>query len=128
MLATRTHREKYLVAEKDNQEAKTHIEILTARDPGYRMVSANYFLVGWTGLGEMSIEFAVQTAALPEHMDHKLVVVDGAKKIGEQINKPEDPQIVRRFQMGVLLSPEGAIVLSKLLEQQVENYKKTLKK
>lgn len=129
MLSRRRIRGKYLVAEKDSQEAKTQIRICNERDLGYRTIASNYFIVGWTGTGEMSIDFAIQNAALPEYTDHELLDVDGNKRIGKDLKNPiETPRIVRRFQIGVLLSPEGAMVLSKLLVDTVENYKKTLKK
>lgn len=122
MLDSEINKGIYSVPEKPKHEEE--IEIVTEYDNNYRIVPANYYMVAWTGLGDMRIDFMIQHLPLPERVTHAL---DGLN-IGNELKRdPAGARLERIAQVGVLLSIEQAQVLSDLIKTQIENYKKSTK-
>lgn len=108
----------------ESENKPKQLEIFTIFDTDYHLVAANYFVVAFTGQGDISIDFMVQNISTPERVIYEL---DDKRNIGNEIHRyPEGEKMVRRVQSGVLLSCDGALALSDLLQKQVANYKKTL--
>jgi len=108
------------VAEKE--EKSQQVEIFTEYDPDYRVIATNFFWVGWTGLGDISVDFMIQNIQKPTSITYALP--DGIN-IGDEIKRhPEGNRMVRRVQMGVLMTPDQALALSKILQDQVDAWKK----
>jgi hypothetical protein len=70
-------------------------------DPDYRLVAANGVFGGITPRGELRVDFFAEYTAAPRSVELR-ITQDG--QVTEE--KEATPRLIRRIQMGVLLSPD----------------------
>lgn len=91
-------------------------------DPAYRLVGANGMWGGMTPRGDMRLDFFVESHVVPEHVVN-LITPDGG--LGPELTRSPSPRgrIIRRLQMGVLLSAEQAESVADFIKQRVAEYR-----
>ena len=93
----------------------SEVEFFFEYDKDYRIVAANGVWGGFTPRGDIRLDFFVEGQSVPESIQNK-ITEDG--KLGAEIagsRKPEK-KIVRRLQIGVLLSQEEADSLANFIK------------
>jgi hypothetical protein len=102
-------------------EKPTKVRIVHKRGPEYRVIAANGAWGGLTANGFIHIDLYLERPAPPPPSAQELLHETGT--LGEE--RPEDPVSVpvieREAQVGVILSPQGAIVLARWLAEQVRD-------
>ena len=107
----------------DKEEKAKEVQIFFEYDPNFRVIAANNCWVGWTGMGDVRIDFFVQSLGIPERVTHE-ILPDGIN-LGQEIISKRYPEqrLVRRIQASVLLSISQAEGLIKILQDQIKQYK-----
>ena len=90
-------------------------------DPAYRLVGANGIWGGITPRGDIRLDFFVESLGTPEHVTH-LIAPDG--RLGPELSRSQPEGIVRRVQVGVLLSLEQADSVADFIKQKVAERRK----
>lgn len=92
-------------------------------DPGYRLIGANGIWGGITPRGDLRLDFFVESLGIPDHVTH-LLTPD--HRLGPELNRAQAEGIVRRVQVGVLLSLDQADSIADFIKQKIaERGKKT---
>ena len=98
------------------------VEFFFETDKDFRTVAANGAWVGTTTRGDISIDFFIEQLDLPKSVKNA-VSEDG--KLGDEIARtPPEKRLVRRMQMGVLLSPNTAESLANAITKRVTDLAK----
>jgi len=99
------------------EEIPKEIDIQYDFDPSYRIVAANGVYGGITPRGDMKIDFFVESLDVPHQVRNK-VLPDG--KLGEEISRSPGKRLVRRLQVGLILSINDAGRIADFIKQRIE--------
>lgn len=89
-------------------------------DPRYSLVAANGAWVGITPRSDIRIDFFVESLGNPDHVVN-LITPQG--QLGPELGRAPERRLVRRMQMGVLLSLEQAESLADFLKSQIADFR-----
>lgn len=105
-------------------ETKTipeEIRFFFEHDKDYRIIATNGVWGGITPIGDIQLDFYVERMDTPESILNK-ITEDG--KLGDEISRQPEKRIIRRLQIGVLMSIENAEVLANFLKEKISDMKK----
>jgi hypothetical protein len=108
----------------DERKFPLEVEFFFETDKDYRIIASNGAWGGITPQGDIQVDFFVERLATPESVKNS-VSEEGA--IGTIIEMKPPKRIVRRLQVGVLMTVEQSQKLAKFLSEkikQVEDIKK----
>jgi len=91
-------------------------------DPGYRVIGANGVWSGITPRSDVRLDFFVESVGIPEQVTHLVTQAGG---LGAELNRSPEHRIIRRLQVGVLLSLEQAESIADFIKAQITDFKKT---
>jgi hypothetical protein len=100
------------------------VKFLFEYDPGYRVIAANGMWGGITPRGDMRLDFFVESLGVPDHVTH-LITPD--QHLGPELNRSQPEGIVRRVQVGVLLSLDQGDSIADFIKQKIAERKRTSK-
>lgn len=103
------------------------IKFLFEFDPGYRVVGANGIWAGITPRGDLRLDFFVESQRVPDEVAH-LITKEG--KLGPELRRSgasTGATVVRRMQVGVLLSLEQADSIADFIKTKIADFKKKAK-
>ena len=105
---------------EDKEQPPGKIEIEYQYDPDYRVVAANGIFGGVTPKGELRMDFFVEYNAVPGpgEIAYK---AEGDKWAETTI--PQSPKLVRRIQVGVLVSPHHIDSFAKWFRDKAQTIK-----
>jgi hypothetical protein len=89
-------------------------------DAGYRLVGANGVWSGITPRSDMKLDFFVESLGIPDQITHSV----SDTGLGPELNRTPDRMIVRRVQVGVLLSLDQAERIADFIKKQIEDFRK----
>jgi hypothetical protein len=101
----------------EDRQVKFHFET----DPDYRIVAANGIWSGITPRGDMQLDFFVESIGAPSQVVN-LVTPEG--NLGNELSRSPEPRIVRRMQIGILLSLEQADNIADFIKNQIAQFRK----
>lgn len=90
-------------------------------DQGYRLIGANGVWSGITPRRDMRLDFFVESVGVPEQITHLVTEAGG---LGAELNRLPEHRIVRRLQVGVLLSLDQAESIADFIKKQITDFKK----
>ena len=99
------------------------VKFLFEYDQGYRLIGANGVWSGITPRRDMRLDFFVESVGVPEQVTH-LVTENGG--LGPELNRSPDHRIVRRLQVGVLLSLDQAESIADFIKKQITEFKQRM--
>ena len=105
----------------DETKVPSQVEFFFELDKDYRIVAANGVWGGITTRGQIHLDFFVEKQAIPDSVVNQ-VKEDGV--IGEIISIRPQKKIVRRMQVGVILSEHEAGNLAEFLKSRLEELQK----
>lgn len=105
----------------ETKNIPTEVRFFFEYDKDYRIIATNGVWGGTTPSGDIQIDFFVEKIGTPESILNK-ITEDG--RLGDEINRQPEKKIVRRLQMGILMSVENAEVLATFLRDKVSAMKK----
>lgn len=91
------------------------LEFFFEYDPGYRVVATNGVWGGVTTRGELRLDFFVESVGNPERVTNEI----SEGKIGRELSRVPERRVVRRLQVGVLLSLEHAESIADFIRDKV---------
>jgi len=94
-------------------------------DKDYRIIATNGVWGGTTPAGDIQLDFFVQKIGVPESILNR-VTEDG--RLGDEISRQPEKRVVRRLQVGVLMSVEDAEHLASFLTDKISQMKKLREK
>ena len=90
-------------------------------DPNYRIIASNGIWGGMTPRGDMRLDFFVESQAMPESVTNK--VEKG--RIGKETKRvPAGRKIVRKIQVGILMTPELADSVADFIKEKLTAFRK----
>ena len=101
----------------EDRKVKFHFEY----DQGYRLIGANGVWSGITTRGDIKLDFFVESIGVPEQVTH---LINEAGSLGAELTRLPEQRIVRRMQVGVLLSLEQAESIADFIKGQIMDFKK----
>ena len=104
----------------DTGRESKEIEFFFEYEPGYKVIPSNGVWGGLTPRGELRIDFFVESFGTPKSVKNKL---DESGKLGEEIDRDPPQRLVRRLQMGVLLSQRDAESLAGFIQRHLKEFK-----
>lgn len=105
----------------EDRQIKYHFEY----DPAYRIVAANSAWIAITTRNDLRLDFTVEGLDNPDEIVN-LITPDN--QVGPELRRSPEPRLVRRLQVGVLLSFETAVSIADLIKKQIEDHLRTLRK
>ena len=105
----------------ETKKIPSELQFFFEFDKEYRVVAANGVWIGNTPRGDLHLDFFVERLAIPESVTNK-ITDDG--RLGDEISRQPERKIVRRMQVGVLISVEQAQSLVNFLTTRISEMKK----
>lgn len=105
----------------ETKKTPTELQFFFEYDKDYRVVAANGVWIGNTTRGELSLDFFVERLGIPESISNA-VTEDG--HLGDEISRQPEKRLVRRLQVGVLMSLEQAESMVNFLTKKIAVMKK----
>ncbi len=90
-------------------------------DSGYRVIGANGVWSGITPRSDMRLDFFVESVAIPDQVTHLVTQTAG---LGAELSRSPEHRIVRRLQVGILLSLEQAESIADFIKAQITDFRK----
>jgi hypothetical protein len=97
--------------------SKRNVPIKYKKSPSYEIYHADGAMGQWTPKSNLSVDFYVERASMPEMLIHE-VSEDG--KLGRVIEQRGDKGVSRERQFGVIMSIQTAIELRDWLANKIE--------
>ncbi len=90
-------------------------------DPNYRIIASNGIWGGITSRGDMRLDFFVESQAIPRSVTNQ--IENG--RIGKETKRiPASSKIVRKMQVGILLTPEHAESVADFIKEKLTAFRK----
>jgi len=89
-------------------------------DPAYRLIGANGVWGGITPRGDVRLDFFVEAQGIPKEVVN-LITPEGS--LGPELSRSPAQRIVRRIQVGVLLSLEQAESTADFIKSRVADFR-----
>lgn len=99
----------------------SEVQFFFEYDKDYRIVATNGVWGGITPRADIQLDFFVERLGVPESIVNK-VTEEG--RLGGEISREPPKRVVRRLQVGVLMSLEDAELLEKFLTERIKDVKK----
>jgi len=106
---------------KKKNNGKPNIPIKYRQSPSYKIYHADGAMGGWTPKSNLSVDFFVERASLPEMLVHEIT---DKGKLGKIIEQRGDKGISRERQFGVIMSIKTAVELRDWLTQKINEGQK----
>ena len=91
-------------------------------DPGYRLIGANGIWGGVTPRGDLRLDFFVESQGIPDHVTH---LITSDNRLGPELNRVQQDGIIRRIQVGVLLSLDQADSIADFIKQKIADRRRS---
>jgi len=101
-----------------DKEQPSKIDVEYEYDPDYRLVAANGMYGGVTPRGELRIDFFAEYVPIPDSGETSYRNKGG--RMVEETKKSQNPKLVRRIQVGVLVSPHHVDGFAKWLREKAQ--------
>ena len=100
----------------ETREIKFYFEY----DPNYRIVAANSAWVAITTRDDVRLDFTIEGLGNPDEIVNAITTQND---IGPELRRSPEPRLVRRLQVGVLLSLETAESIANLIKSQIQAHR-----
>lgn len=109
----------------DEIKKLTELEFFFEHDPNYRIIAANGIWGGLTPRGDIQLDFFVEKQNTPESIRHELKETG---VLGDELGRFPSRKIIRRLQVGILLSAEQADSVANFIKDKVKELREIREK
>jgi hypothetical protein len=100
-------------------EKPDKLEFFFEYDPGFHIFPTNGVWGGLTPRGDLHLEFFVESVATPERVVN---AIEGTR-LGQEIERSPARRLIRRVQVGVLMSLDQAEALARFIDERLAEFK-----
>lgn len=100
---------------------KMPAEVFFEYDKDYRIIATNGVSGGTTSRGDIQFDFFVERVGILEVVRNK---ASEGGRLGDKIERKPEKRIVRKLQIGILMSVEDAELLANFLKDKIGEMKK----
>ena len=108
----------------ETKKIPSEVEFFFELDKDYRIIASNGVWGGLTPRGQLQLDFFVEKLAIPDSIKNA-ISEDG--RIGKELSRSPMKRVVRRLQVGILLSIGEARDLIEFMNRKIAEYEKVNK-
>ena len=108
----------------ENSDLPQEVEFFFEYDPGYRSIPSNGVWGGLTPRGDFRLDFFVEGVGIPERVTN--VLEEG--HLGKEVKRDPKRTLVRRMEVGVLMSREQAKSLAEFIDEKLKEFQEKVDK
>lgn len=108
----------------ENSDLPQEVEFVFEYDPGYRIIPSNGVWGGLTPRGDFRLDFFVEGVGIPGRVTNLLE--EG--HLGKEVKRDPKRTLVRRMEVGVLMSREQAKSLAEFIDEKLKDFQEKVDK